>query len=157
MPTKQRPAAGELLRRRRRPSRPKTGESWGRYHNLQKIFERLNERYFQGQIKTASIGWSRPPRPSNKARNSIKFGSYNFADRVICVHPALDQKFVPRFFVEYIIFHEMLHGRLAFIVAGGRRLVHTPKFLAMERTFRHFHRAQRWEARHLDRLLRYKP
>ena len=36
-------------------------------------------------------------------------GSYSADSKVIRIHPALDQPLVPRFFVEWIVFHEMLH------------------------------------------------
>ena len=56
----------------------------------------------------AAITWgARTGRP--KRRNSIKMGSYSVEDRLIRIHRSLDRVFVPRFFVAWIVFHEMLH------------------------------------------------
>jgi hypothetical protein len=81
-------------------------------------------------------------------------GSYSADTKVIRIHPALDQKRVPRFFVEWIVFHEMLHQvHRARRLADGRRCVHTPEFLEQERTFHDYERAIRWEHENLDLLL----
>ena len=82
-------------------------------------------------------------------------GSYSSDSKVIRIHPALDQSRVPRYFVEWIVFHEMLHHvHRARRGPDGRRCVHTPEFLEHERRFYAFERAQRWENENLDLLLR---
>ena len=81
-------------------------------------------------------------------------GSYSADSRVIRIHPALDQPGVPRYFVEWIVFHEMLHHLYrARAASDGRRCVHPPEFVEHERRFHAFHRAQAWEASNLDLLL----
>ncbi|HYV47466.1 MAG TPA: hypothetical protein VFA20_21550 [Myxococcaceae bacterium] len=125
----------------------------GSHHDLRDIFAQLNQRYFGGQI-TATITYGPAPR-ARAPRKSIKMGSYSAETKVIRIHPALDQKQVPRFFVEWIVFHEMLHHvHRARRGEDGRRCVHTPEFLAQERTFHDFKRARRWEDENLDFLLR---
>jgi hypothetical protein len=73
---------------------------------------------------------------------------------LIRIHPALDQSWVPRYFVEYIVYHEMLHHVIPMPERNGRRQLHTPEFRARERAFAHFERALAWERRHVHRLLR---
>ena len=90
-----------------------------------------------------------------RRRNSIKMGSYSVEDRLIRIHPSLDRPFVPRLFVEWIVYHEMLHQKHDIPVVGGRRQFHTPEFLAEEATFDGFDRARHWERENLDRLLLY--
>ena len=125
----------------------------GDHHDLQDIFLQLNRRYFDEQI-AATITYGPAPR-ARGTRKSIKMGSYSAETKVIRIHPALDQRQVPRFFVEWIVFHEMLHHvHRARRGEDGRRCVHTPEFLAQERTFHDFRRAQRWEDENLDFLLR---
>ena len=100
-----------------------------------------------------AITYGPAPR-ARKPRKSIKMGSYSADARVIRIHPALDQREVPRYFVAWIVFHEMLHH--VYKVrrgADGRRCVHPPEFLAHERRFRDFRRAQEWEQENLDLLL----
>ena len=81
-------------------------------------------------------------------------GSYAVEDRIIRIHPSLDQEFVPDYFVAWIVFHEMLHGKHEVRREHGRRRFHTQAFMAEERTFPDFVRACAWEKQHLDRLLR---
>src|SRR5215211_800317 len=128
-------------------------EPVGDHHDLREIFEDLNRRYFRRRI-TATITYGPAPRVRGP-RKSIKMGSYSADSKVIRIHPALDQPRVPRYFIEWIVFHEMLHHIYrARRVSGGRRCVHTPEFLEHERRFYAFERAQRWEDDNLDLLLR---
>ncbi len=125
----------------------------GRVHDLEGIFRSLNRRYFDGQVR-ASITFGSAPRLRGP-RKSIKMGSYSADSRVIRIHPALDRPDVPRYFVEWIVFHEMLHHvHRARRLKDGRRCVHTPEFLEHERKFRDYRKAQAWEERNLDLLLR---
>jgi hypothetical protein len=125
----------------------------GQHHDLDAIYEALNRRFFGGSV-SATITYGPAPRVTSP-RKSIKMGSYSADSRVIRIHPALDQPRVPRFFVEWIVFHEMLHHIYkAKRMQGGRRCVHTPEFLDHERRFPSFERAQRWEQENLDFLLR---
>lgn len=125
----------------------------GDHHDLGEIFSDLNRRYFRNRI-TATITYGPAPRVRGP-RKSIKMGSYSADSRVIRIHPALDQPRVPRYFVEWIVFHEMLHHVYkARRGPDGRRCVHTPEFNEHERRFYAFERAQRWENDNLDLLLR---
>jgi hypothetical protein len=124
----------------------------GEHHDLLHIFSRLNRRYFRNRI-SATITYGPAPRVRGP-RKSIKMGSYSADSKVIRIHPALDQRVVPRYFVEWIVFHEMLHHvHRARKLEDGRRCVHTPEFVAHERKFHAFRRAQRWENENLDLLL----
>ncbi len=125
----------------------------GEHHDLEEIFTDLNRRYFHSRIK-ATITYGPAPRVRGP-RKSIKMGSYSADSKVIRIHPALDQARVPRYFVEWIVFHEMLHHIYrARRGPDGRRCVHTPEFNAHERRFYAFERAQKWESLNLDLLLR---
>jgi predicted metal-dependent hydrolase len=122
----------------------------GRVHDLAAVFNRLNRRYFEGKHE-ARITWG----PVRKRRNqrSIKVGSYSLEDRLIRVHPALDQAMVPSYFLEWIVFHEMLHGKHAIRDVGGRRCFHPPEFSREERLFPGYGRARLWEKANMDCLL----
>lgn len=125
----------------------------GEVHDLQEIFERLNREYFQGRV-SARITWSVAAR--GQKRSSIRMGSYAEDERLIRIHPALDQAFVPEYFVASVVFHEMLHElHGAHQTADGQRRVHTAAFRRDEAKFRDFALARAWEARNLHRLLRY--
>jgi hypothetical protein len=127
----------------------------GKHHDLLELFEGINQRYF-GSSVNAVITWGK--RPTRKAKGApqrtIKLGSYSAVDRLIRIHPALDQKWVPRYFVAYIVYHEMLHHVIPGSRGLGRVNLHPPEFKEREKQFRHFERALEWERRRVARLLR---
>lgn len=123
----------------------------GDHHDLRVIFDELNARYFGGAI-TAAITWgARNGRP--RRRHSIKMGSYSVEERLIRIHRSLDRAFVPRFFVEAVVFHEMLHQVHDIKLKNGRREFHSKAFLADESRFERYLEARTWERSHLDELL----
>jgi hypothetical protein len=138
---------------RMQPRRPRqvTIRTAGRHHDLRAIFDELNVDYFAGGMD-ARITFG-PSVSRRRRRRSIKMGSFSVEDRVIRIHPALDQATVPRYFVAWIVFHEMLHGKHEVTRVGGRRCFHTKEFQADERSFQHYERAFAWEKRNIDRLL----
>ncbi len=125
----------------------------GKVHDLRKILEDLNERYFAGSLSEVLITWGRRTKPRGKKRSTIKLGSYSAVERLIRIHPCLDAEWVPRYFVSYIVYHELLHHVLPF-ASGGPGSLHPPEFRRRERQFRHYERAMDWERKHIDRLLR---
>ncbi|MFO0667190.1 MAG: hypothetical protein U0174_24770 [Polyangiaceae bacterium] len=148
---------GHTLARRSPRAVPLTTS--GKHHDLLRILEEVQQRYFPNTAR-ALITWgprTKPrggegPRPKRK---TIKLGSYSFHERIIRIHPALDRSWVPRYFVAFVVYHELLHhfspstrGRSA------RRALHPPEFLAKERAFRNYERAVTWQSRNLSRLLR---
>jgi len=125
----------------------------GEHHDLRAIFDELNARYFGDRIDAAITWGARSGRP--RRRNSIKMGSYSVEDRLIRIHRSLDRAFVPRFFVAWIVFHEMLHQVHDIRVKNGRREFHSKEFMADEAGFELYEQAKLWERRHLDALLTY--
>ncbi len=125
----------------------------GAVHQLGAVLDDLNARYFAGNVR-AGITWGRHggSRPVARLR-TLKLGSYHPDDRVIRIHPVLDQPFVPRFFVQSVVFHEMLHEIHGMPIVQGRRSIHSPAFRADERRFEHHALAEAWERDNLERLL----
>ncbi|GIX48347.1 MAG: hypothetical protein KatS3mg131_2558 [Candidatus Tectimicrobiota bacterium] len=130
---------------------PARGAARGRYFDLEEILRTLNRRYFGNRVQ-ARIVWGR--RPPRRQRVSIRLGSYCARTRLIRIHPALDQAFVPRYVVESVVFHEMLHQLVPCRRVRGRRCLHPPRFRQWERQFPAYARAEAWKRRHLTRLLR---
>jgi hypothetical protein len=125
----------------------------GKHHDLLKLYGEINERYFDDEVN-ALVTWGKRSTAKAKKRKTIKLGSYSAVDRLIRVHPALDQKWVPRYFVAYIVYHEMLHHVIPGSRGLGRVNLHPPEFKEREKEFRHFERVLQWEKRHVGRLLR---
>jgi hypothetical protein len=126
----------------------------GQYFHLDEIRDRLNERFFQGGVR-ATIGWGRAP--GRRRRKSIRLGVYDHQTREIRIHPALDHPEVPRFFVEFIVFHEMLHQLFPSSNGPGRRVHHPRAFRDRERAYPLYEAAIAWERENLRALLHRKP
>jgi hypothetical protein len=128
----------------------------GELYDLDEIYVGLNQRYFGGAID-ARITWGkrRPEGKRPRRRRSIKMGSYSVEEKLIRIHPSLDRAFVPRQFLEWIVYHEMLHQKHAIPFVDGRHRYHTPEFLAEEAAFESAAAWRRWELEHLDELLTY--
>jgi hypothetical protein len=122
----------------------------GRVHDLQAIFDRLNDEQFDGQIE-ARIGWG--PVRLGRRRRTVKTGVYVQDARIIRIHPTLDRREVPEFYVAAVVFHEMLHQSVPAREVNGRRIVHGPEFRRRERTYPDHARARAWEDRNLSLLL----
>jgi predicted metal-dependent hydrolase len=122
----------------------------GHYHDLDAIMQELCASYFP-QCTEVAISWGRwggRVRP-----RSIRFGVYQPQKQVIRIHPALDQAFVPRYFVEFIVYHELLHHVIPPIRINGRYGVHSAAFRRRERAFPRYAEAIAWRKQHLRRLL----
>jgi len=100
----------------------------GQYYNLENIFDDLNTRFFHGLLARPQITWSR-----DHAR--YRLGHYDPAHNAIVVSRAFDHPRVPRFAVEYIVYHEMLHLKHPVKLRGSRRCVHSSEFQAEEKLF----------------------
>ena len=125
----------------------------GKYFDLRKIFDRLNERHFRCSLRNYKVMWGR--RRKHRPRDHFIFGTIQEEDRVIRIHPLLDQAFVPHWYLKYVLFHEMLHSVVPDkVLRSGRRQVHTEEFNRREREFHSYYRARRWEEQNLARLLR---
>lgn len=126
----------------------------GNVHDLLAILGDLNHEYFGGALSDVLITWGRSGATASRSRKSIKLGSYSAVERLIRIHPVLDRPWVPRYFVAYIVYHELLHHVVPEVRQGRRTILHPPEFLRREREFRHYERAAAWEHKHIDRLLR---
>jgi predicted metal-dependent hydrolase len=117
--------------------RKKIAAARGRYYDLDAIFEDLNCRFFGGMQARPRMSWSQ-----RRARNLL--GHYDPAHNAIVVSRIFDHPAVPRYAVEYIVYHEMLHLRHPVKLNGSRRCVHSAAFREEERLFPQLEVAQRF-------------
>ena len=108
--------------------RKQIDSSRGKVYDLEEIFEQLNRQFFYGLLARPRMTWSRA-----HARNSL--AHYDPAHNAIVVSRAFDQPRVPRYAIEYIVYHEMLHLKHPVKLRGSRRCVHGPEFQAEEKLF----------------------
>lgn len=127
----------------------------GEHHDLAEIFDQVVAAYFAEGANDAKITWGKRP-PRRRRRRSIRLGTYTHDQKLIRIHPALDQAHVPRFFVAFVVFHELLHHVVPAREQGTRLDHHPPEFKQRERMHPDYRRAVRWETEHLDTLLRNK-
>ena len=109
----------------------------GRVYNLDAIFDGLNARFFYGLLARPRMTWSR-----DHARNSL--GHYDPAHNAIVVSRIFDHPRVPRYTIDYIVYHEMLHLKHPVKLRGSRRCVHSPEFQAEEKLFPELQAARRF-------------
>jgi predicted SprT family Zn-dependent metalloprotease len=122
----------------------------GRHHNLDAILDDLRRRFFP-DCAPVTICWG---RWSGRARTrSIRFGAYLPEAALIRIHPALDQAFVPRLFVEFIVYHELLHHVMPPLRINGRYQIHSSAFRQREHQFPAYAEVVAWRKRSLRRLL----
>ncbi len=133
--------ASEIARRQR--GRKVLTTASGKVYDLEKMFARLNRRYFSEQLEKPTLTWS-----VRRARSIL--GHHDAVHNTITISKTLDSANVPEWFVEYILFHEMLHIVHPARLINGRRYYHTPAFRADEHRFRRYDDAQEW----LDRVVR---
>jgi len=124
----------------------------GLHHDLGAIADHLGQRHFGGPVDVR-ITWGKRVRVKRRQR-SLQLGTYLPEERLIRIHPVLDQPWVPVFFVEAVVFHEMLHHDMPAVLHNGRRHYHTNAFRKRERSFEHHSAAEQWQEQNLWRLLR---
>lgn len=125
----------------------------GRFFDLKAIFDKVNARFFGNSLKGYTITWGRRRRLA--PRRYFVFGTIHEEERVIRIHPRLDASFVPLWFLEYVVYHEMLHAIVPEETGPtGRRRIHTKEFFRREQAYPLYKRARRWETENLCRFLR---
>jgi len=125
-------------------------QAQGQYVDLDAIYQHLNRQYFSDRVQ-AGIVWMRIAL--QRKRTSIRFGVYDCQQEMIRIHRLLDQSFVPHYFVESVVFHEMLHQLIPAIRVHGKWCNHPPAFHQAEREYPYYQQARQWERENLHRLL----
>jgi len=134
-------------------SRPQSAlRAEGHHHDLRAIAAELGRRHFGGRVEVR-ITWGKRVQPK-RGQRSLQLGTYLPEERLIRIHPVLDQSWVPSYFVEAVVFHEMLHHDMPAVVQNGRRHYHTSAFRKRERSFEYHAAAEQWQKDNLWRLLR---
>jgi hypothetical protein len=107
----------------------------GKHHNLMDVFSSLNREYFQGRV-TASITWGSKGARRRARRRTL--GSYSYDRNIIRINPVLDSTRYPKYYLEYVIYHEMLHADICVDGKSKRRSYHSRTFREREGLFRHY-------------------
>jgi hypothetical protein len=135
--------SSDLARRGR--GRKMISTAHGKVYDLDRMFTKLNRDYFDGQIPKPTLTWS-------QRRTKSILGHHDRVYESITISKTLDSVDVPEWFVEYVLYHEMLHIKHPARLIKGRRYYHTSAFRLDERRFPHYEQAQKW----LERLARLR-
>ncbi len=131
-------ASHEIVRKahlvRQMRGRKKLRPARGHFFDLDGVFEDLNSRFFHGLMARPRMSWSQ-----TKTRRIL--GHYDPAHNAIVISRIFDHPAAPRFVLEYIVYHEMLHLKHPVKLRGSRRCVHSAEFQAEEKLFPHLHEA----------------
>jgi hypothetical protein len=100
----------------------------GAVYDLDEVFEAVNRRFFFGLLGRPTLTWS-----AHVAKRML--GHYDAAHNTIVVSRVFDRPGTPRYAIEYLLYHEMLHLKHPVRVRAGRRCVHSREFQAEERLF----------------------
>jgi predicted metal-dependent hydrolase len=100
----------------------------GHLYDLDEVFEAVNRRFFHGLLGRPTLTWS-----AHVAKRML--GHYDAAHNTIVVSRVFDRPGTPRYAIEYLLYHEMLHLKHPVRVRAGRRCVHSRDFQAEERLF----------------------
>lgn len=121
--------------------------SKGAVYDLDEIFDTVNAKYFAGSIPRPVLTWS--------ARKTYRIlGHHDATHDHVAISRSLDSRDVPRYIVEYVVFHEMLHIAHPTKHVNGRRYNHTPAFKRDERKFVHYEAAEAWIEGNVRKLKR---
>ena len=92
---------------------------------LEESFHKINERYFNGLIEKPNLKWG------NSSKSTL--GTYNYHNDTITISGILRN--APKIFVDYVIYHEILHKKIKFYTKSGRSYHHSTKFRNFEKKF----------------------
>ncbi len=137
----------QLFDKPKKPFRP--GPTKGCRWDLKEVFDSLNEKYFCNRL-SSFLRWgcasSKTSYQSTRKDNAGKTvhcitiaGIYN--------HPS-----VPRFAIESIMYHEMLHIHIPPRKENDRTITHGKDFKMLERSFPHYPEWRKWERETLPLL-----
>ncbi len=129
---------------------PSSFRAKGHTYDLAEVFDFVNKTYFNGTV-ASYVRWSAHPlRSYQSVRTGSDGGRYN----LITIAQMYDRPGVPRFAVDAIMHHEMLHIACPPQTGGARNRIHGPEFKRRERMFPHYRDWVEWERRCLKQMSR---
>jgi hypothetical protein len=118
----------------------------GQCHDLEPMVQRLFDSEFQFE-RSPDVTWGR--RGRSRARRSLQLGCYVRSAHLVRMNRVLDQPGVPAWFVNFVLFHELIHAALPVTVQA-----HGREFRTWERSHPDYRAAVDWQRTNLDRLIR---
>lgn len=92
---------------------------------LEQSFWRVNEKFFFNTIEQPNLGWG--------AYSKSTLGTYNYQTDTITISRYFEK--APEAFLDYVMYHEMLHKKIKFRASGTKSYHHTSMFRRKEKEF----------------------
>ncbi|MDF3128580.1 hypothetical protein P0Y35_05180 [Kiritimatiellaeota bacterium B1221] len=129
------------------PTRP------GIHFDLQTELDYVKQHFFDSPPE-AGIAWGKPGVPRKRKRRSIRFGSWHADCRQVHIHPVLDQAWVSKDFMHYLIYHELCHAAAPpYTDSAGRHHIHHAEFKSLERRYPNLKQMQKSGKEIFERLI----
>ncbi|MBT3406300.1 hypothetical protein HN419_03970 [Candidatus Woesearchaeota archaeon] len=90
--------------------------------DLKESFDRVNERYFLGGVEMPNLEWG--------SHSTTKLGSYDFKTDTVSVSRIFENEELN--YLDYIMYHELLHKVRKFKTNSSRTTYHDKKFKVLE-------------------------
>lgn len=120
----------------------------GRVYDLKHVRDAIRAEFLP-RCPRVRIGWSQRITPSLMGK---WIAMPNGLPNAVMINRLLDSFEVPLFYLQYIVFHELLHEVIPIRREHGRWVHHPLEFRRRERQFPNFERALRWERENIARL-----
>jgi hypothetical protein len=117
-------------------------------YDLQEVFDTLNTDCFNGKLHSF-IRWGTSLRRSYQTVCIDKQGQ---SHNLITISKSYNKKNVPRYAIEGIVYHEMLHIAVPPYKKNNRNVIHGTEFKQAEQNFRYYKQWRAWEKEHLSTL-----
>ena len=120
-----------------RPHQPRLYGTAGEKFDLVDVFESVNREYFAGEFPKPRLSWTR-------THSRLRMGYADTAQNAVFISKSLDKRRVPRYVIEFIMYHELLHFIHPSEKQGSRCLHHTKSFREAEQQFKQYKKAKAW-------------
>jgi hypothetical protein len=120
----------------------------GAVYDLRGIFDSINSHFFNGTVD-AVLKWGSPG--SLSSYQTSRLCSNGQKVHMIVIAGTYDHPKVPRFAIEAVMYHEMLHIVIPPRQGNGRKVIHGADFRKAERAYPEFDKWMHWEREHMRR------
>jgi hypothetical protein len=123
----------------------------GSVHDLKEVFDHVNRSWFNGSL-LALVRWGH--RGTTTSYHTSKNDAHGLRFNLITIAGAYNHPEVPRFAIEAIMHHEMLHIAVPPYKKNGRSVIHGKEFKNSEKKFHTFREWKKWEREKLPALIK---
>lgn len=120
-------------------------------YDLQEVFTSVNSAYFNATL-SAVVRWGE--RGSKTSYHTIKTDTQGNRVNLITIAGVYNYKDIPRFAIEGIMHHEMLHIAIPPYKKNNRLVIHGREFRTAERQFAFHYEWRNWEKMSLGSIVR---